>query len=138
MHETHQHQEQQGLRYPGVYEAAQNHWQALAVPAGLSDEFPSNYLGTWLDPASLAVDLARDVGLPDATGEAIVEQLHNSRELALVIDDHGVHVFVHPEGPTSQPTRTEERLRHLQLVPSVVASPPECPAWSADRGPDCA
>ena len=132
-----QEQEHQALRYPGVYEAAQDHWQALANATGLSGEFPSNYLGTWLDAASFAVDLARDLGLPDAAAKAVAEQLHCSRELALVSDDHGVHVFVHPEGPMSEP-QADERLRHLQLVPSVGGAGLEGTAWSSGRGPDCA
>ena len=137
MYETQERNEHQALRYPGVYEAAQGHWQALADPAGLNGEFRSNYLGTWLDAASFAIDLARDLGLPDSTGEAIAEQLRGSRELSLVSDDHGVHVFVHPDGPTSRPARPAERLRHLQLVPRVVAPPPECAAWSSNWEPDC-
>ena len=116
----HEHDPQQQEQHPGVYEAAQKHWEQLAEPAGLQAEFASNYLGCWPDKQSFGDDLAGDRALPQDTGAALAEQLGASLELAYVRDEHGVHVFVHPVGPDTRQGRAVQRLRHLQLVPRVL------------------
>jgi hypothetical protein len=115
-----QDQELQRDQHPAVYEAARQHWEALADPAGLQEEFTSNYLGCWPNQASFGSQLARDSGLPDDVAAALAEQLSASAELAFVSDDHGVHVFVHPVGPDTRQEAAVQRLRHLQLVPRVL------------------
>ena len=117
----HEQDPQQREERPGVYEAAQKHWEQLADPAGLRAEFASNYLGCWPDKQSFGRELAGDSGLPHDAGGEIAEQLGASQELAYVLDEHGVHVFVHPVGPDTRQRRAGQRLRHLQLVPRVQA-----------------
>ncbi len=119
MHERDPH-ELQREQHPGVCEAAQKHWEALADPTGLQGEFASNYLGCWPDKDGFGAELARDGGLPPTGGPALAERLGSSRELAFVPDEHGVHVFVHPVGPDTRQARSVQRLRHLRLVPRLT------------------
>ncbi|MDP9164521.1 MAG: hypothetical protein M3O32_00345 [Actinomycetota bacterium] len=107
-------------QHPGVSEAAQQHWKALAAQENLQEEFSSNYLGCWANKDSFGAELARDSGLATEAGPALGKQLGASRELAFVSDQHGVHVFVHPVGPDTRQARAIQGLRHLRLVPRVI------------------
>lgn len=115
MHEQDPHNED-----PDVIKAAQHHWQALANPAGLQEEFVGNYLGCWPDRETFGTALALDCGLHEDTGPGLARQLGASQELAYVPDAYGVHVFVHPIGQDTRRPRAAERLRHLQLVPRLL------------------
>lgn len=115
-------QELQREPHPGVYEAAQRHWEALADPVGLQEEFASNYLGCWPNKDNFGADLARDTGQADDAGRVLAEQLGSTGELQFVPDEHGVHVFVHPVGPEPGRLRAVHRKRHLQLVSHLEAN----------------
>ena len=105
--------------HPGVYEAAQEHWNALADPVGMRDEFGSNYLGCWPNERGFVNDLARDAGFPVDAQANVANQLARTKELAFIADDYGLHVFVHPVGPETRQAQAVARLRHLRLVPRV-------------------
>jgi hypothetical protein len=126
--------------------AAVWHWRDLCLGSvateALLPEFWNSYLGCWPNRQAFGEAFVSELAaVPPANTErlaqAVLGQLERTGELAMIADDFGVHVFVHPAGPTAQ-GRAPQPDPHPQLraVPDRATAIAAHPAGSSHKPSD--